>query len=241
MEIMKYDSKQRNLSTAVTSASLPYVKGLAGQKNYYSNDYLSVTPMMQEIFADGKELQPPDVFERPELLNFNKINIGEAPKRKLTNEEYSALPSFCKNRFLSFLHGIAKGIIPLALMIFGIFISIFMIIQTHEVQPFSVLFGLIFFIVGFILGIPYLKSSVVKPDSLVTIGNIIFFTEEATGSFYGAPVVNRIGVGFYDEKTYIKDFCQVIHPEKTERDMKVLYLNGKLYYLKDGKFYSDQL
>ncbi len=241
MEIMKYSSEQKNLSAAVTNASLPYVKGTAGVKNYYENGYLSVTPIMQEIFADGKELQPPDVFERPELLNFNKISMEKAPKRKLSDEEYSALPSFCKNRFLSFLNGITKGIFPLALMIFGIFISIFMIAKTGEIQPFSVLFGLIFFIVGFILGIPYLKNSVIKPDSQVTVGNIIFFTEEATGSFNGAPVVNRIGIGFYEDRTFVKDFCQVIHVEKAERDMKVLYYNGKLYYLKNGKFISDQL
>lgn len=240
MTKLQANSEVKNPSMAVTNASVPYVMGRAGQKNYYENDYLSVTPMMQEIFADKKELQPPDVFERPELLSFGEVSAECTPKRKLTAEEYNALPVYCKNRFFSFLHGIFKDIVPLALMLFGIIVSIFIISQTGKIQPFPVLFGLIFFVVGILLGMPYLKKTVIKPDSMVTVGNIVFFTaEESRVTNDSDPMIMKIGVGFYDDRKFVKNLCQINSFNKIDRDAKVLYYNKELFYFKDGKFHAD--
>ena len=241
-EMMNFEAKSeiKNPSMAVTNASLPYVTGRAGQKNYYENDYLSVTPMMQEMFADKKELQPPDVFERPELLSFEEVSKECAPKRKLTTEEFNALPAYCKNRFFSFLHNIINEIFPLILMLIGIIVAVFIISQTGKIQPFPVLFGLIFFAVGLILGISDVKNTVIKPDSMVSVGNVVFFTtEEENRTVDSNPMIMRIGVGFYDDKKFVKKLCQIKSFNKIDRDTKVLYFNKKLLYFKDGKFYLD--
>lgn len=238
MEIIKYNSNSK-MTPSVTNAAVAYVRGYAGKKNQFANEAIHVTPMMQQMFVTGAEYQAPDVFERPELLNFKKISINEVKTRKITEEEYNALPSFCKNKKSMYLRGIFKGIFPLAMMLFGILVPLIGLVSSGQIQPFLILFGLIFFFVGFILGLPYMKNRIIKPDSEVVVGNIAFFTEKETPSVEYSPIMVEVGVAFYEDKTFVKAFYPVTSFDKMERDMKVLSYNNMLFYLKDGKFQLD--
>lgn len=205
------------------------------KRNHLDDDlYMQLTPMMKRMFTEGTDrCRMPD-FDSGENITFTRVAHDGIPYRKITEEEYNALPEKYKRISNLWLRALGDCIVQLILTVIA---TVLLVISHFSGDSTTTLALMAFFLVTaaiffftYIVTYTSRKDFLIPPDARICFGNVIMLTDEIESSPDIHTLKYLVGVAFYDESSYVLEIeCGEATFDRLELDSKVLVYNDFVY------------